>query len=112
MPSILASIGVGIIIPSSIASTGQERPEPLLDLNIAEEQELPFLTVSSVRGVGDSQDMIATLVMETRVQATEGGSGGVVEIMLGVGLDGCRSIRGRMEDVVRDYGKKVMANRP
>lgn len=108
MPSILSSISTGIIMPSSMASTGRERPEPVLDLNIAEEQELPFLTVGSVRGTSGSEDMIATLIMESRVQAGDGGSGGVLEVMLGVGLDGCKSVRGRMEDVVRKHGKRVM----
>lgn len=108
MPSILSSISTGIIMPSSMASTGRERPEPVLDLNVAEEQELPFLTVGSVRGTSGTEDMIATLIMESRVQAGDGTGGGVLEVMLGVGLDGCKSVRGRMEDVIRKHGKRVM----
>lgn len=108
MPSILAAISTGMIMPSSMASTGRERPEPVLDLNVAEEQELPFLTVGSVRGTSGREDMVATLIMESRIQAGEGRSGSALEVMLGVGLDGCKSVRGRMEDVVRKHGKRVM----
>ena len=75
--------------------------DPLLDLNGLEEQELPFLTV----GTGGEGDKVTVLVLETRVQV------GRLEAMVSVGLDGCGQIRGLLDAVVREHGRKVLEAR-
>lgn len=106
MPSILASISSGTIIPTDNTLA---RPEPLLDLNNAEEQELPFLTLGTVRGEADTEDKISVLLMESRVQMTE--TNNVLEIMLKIGLDGCAQVRSTIEEVIRRHGTKMMQGR-
>lgn len=107
MPSILASVSAGVILPT----TGEmSRPEPVLDLNGAEETELPFMTLATVRGEVGKEDQVSVLMMETRVQAGDEGSG-PLEIMARVGLDGCAGVRRTMEEVVRRYGRAVLQGR-
>ena len=106
MPSILAAISSGTIIPTD---NSLSRPEPLLDLNNAEEQELPFLSIAAVRGEAGSEDKISVLLMESRVQMAETNS--VLEVMLRIGLDGCAQVRRTIEQVVRRHGVKVMQAR-
>ena len=106
MPSILAAISSGTIIPTD---NSLARPEPLLDLNNAEEQELPFLTLATVRGEAGSEDKVCVLLMETRVQMSE--TNNVLEIMLKIGLDGCAQVRNTIEEVVRKHGMRVMQGR-
>lgn len=84
---------------SSYASN-DEQADPLLDLNGSEEQELPFLTVGTVGGA--EGDKICVLMMETRVQAAR------LEAMIAVGVDGCKQIRGMLDDVVRAHGKSLL----
>lgn len=89
---------------TSSYSTNDESADPLLDLNLMEEQELPFLTVATL-GDGDEEagrDDVVVLVMESRVQA------GRLEGMLAVGVDGCKRVRAVMDGVVRTQGKKVL----
>lgn len=107
MPSILASITTGVIIPTS---TELSRPEPILDLNTAEETELSFMTLGTVRGEVGREDQVSVLLMETRVQAG-GGPNGPLEIMMRVGLDGCAAVRRAMEEVIRKHGRTVLAGR-
>jgi exosome complex component RRP41 len=70
---------------------------------------MPFLTVATVSGLskmgGQGEDGVSVLVMESRV----GTEGGRVESMLATGVDGCKSIRAKMEDVVRRHGSRVLA---
>lgn len=109
--STLALIDAGIPMPSYICactagstssySSNDEKADPLLDLNLSEEQELPFLTVATA-GEGDGDGVVA-LVMETRVQA------GRLEGMLAVGVDGCKQVREILDGVVRSRGKKTLA---
>jgi len=106
MPSILAAVSSGTIIPTDNSLT---RPEPILDLNNAEEQELPFLTLGTVRGDMDEEDKISVLMMDSRVQLT--GTDNPAEVMLRIGLDGCRSVRRTMEEVIRKHRTKVMQGR-
>lgn len=73
-------------------------PDPLLDLNTQEEQELPFLTVATL---GASEN-VSVLFMESRVQA------GKLEGMLAVGVDGCKQVRGILDAVVRERGRNVL----
>ncbi|TKA73630.1 hypothetical protein B0A55_07492 [Friedmanniomyces simplex] len=85
--------------PSSDQSL--DEADPLLDLNGLEEQELPFLTV----GTSGEEGKVLVLVMETRVQVAR------LEAMVSVGLDGCRQIRGILDGVVKEHGKKVLDSR-
>lgn len=106
MPSILAAITSGTIIPTDNTLS---RPEPILDLNNAEEVELPFMNLATVRGGTGSEDQISVLLMETRVQMSEVNS--PLEIMLRIGLDGCAQVRTTLEEVVRKHGRGVMQAR-
>lgn len=83
---------------TSSYSSNDEAADPLLDLNLSEEQELPFLTVATV----GATDEVAVLVMETRVQM------GRLEGMLAVGVDGCKQVREILDNVVRERGKAIL----
>jgi len=72
--------------------------DPLLDLNGLEEQELPFLTVATL-GQGEK---VVVCVLETRVQM------GRLEEMLAVGVEGCKRVRGILDNVVRTQGSKMV----
>lgn len=77
---------------------GDVTADPLLDLNAAEEQELPFVTVGTL-GAGEK---VVVLVGETRVQSER------LESMLAVGVEGCRRVRSMLDDVVRAHGRSVL----
>ncbi|KAJ4318679.1 Exosome non-catalytic core component [Neodidymelliopsis sp. IMI 364377] len=81
---------------SASAADNASADDPLLDLNILEEQELPFLTVGCL---GES-DKVAVCVMETRVRMER------LEGMLAVGIEGCKRMRGILDGVVKGYGKR------
>lgn len=81
---------------SSSAADNASADDPLLDLNTLEEQELPFLTVATL---GDSEK-VAVCVLETRVRMER------VEGMLAVGMEGCKRMKGILDDVVKGYGKR------
>ncbi|KAK0630276.1 3' exoribonuclease family, domain 1-domain-containing protein [Bombardia bombarda] len=83
---------------TSTYAANDESADPLLDLNHQEEQELPGLTVATL---GDS-DRVAVLVCESRVQV------GRLEGMLAVGVDGCKQVRGIIDRVVRDKGRRML----
>ncbi len=106
MPSILAAISSGIITNADDASA---KPEPVLDLNNAEEQELPFLSLATVGGQPGEEDKVSVLMMDTRIPI--GGANNRLESMLATGVDGCKQVRLRMEEVVRKHGAKVMQGR-
>ncbi|KAH6663228.1 ribosomal protein S5 domain 2-type protein [Halenospora varia] len=107
--STLALISAGIPQPSYITactagstssySSNDESADPLLDLNLGEEQELPFLTVAT-----KDEDEVVVLVMESRCQV------GRVEGMLAVGVDGCKQVRQVLDGVVRETGLKTLEN--
>ena len=97
MPSYICACTAG---STSSYSSNDEKADPLLDLNMGEEQELPFLTVATT-GEGDGDGVVA-LVMETRVQA------GRLEGMLAVGVDGCKQVREILDGVIRSRGKKML----
>lgn len=99
MPSILAATSCGLIQ----SNDDDGKVQPCLDLNNAEEQELSFLSLATVSGLGKGEDRVSVLVMETRVTA----AGNRLEAMLATGVDGCRMVRKRMEDVVRDQGANL-----
>ena len=106
MPSILAAISSGNITPADDSSA---KPEPILDLNIAEEQELPFLSLATVAGQLGEEDKISVLIMESRIQI--GGPNAKMESMLATGVDGCSQVRKKMEDVIRKHGAQIMQSR-
>jgi len=106
MPSILASITTGTIIPTD---NSLSRPEPVLDLNNAEEVELPFMNLATVRGQTGSEDQISVLLMETKVQMSEANN--PLEIMLRIGLDGCAQVRSHLEGVIRRHGRRMTQGR-
>ncbi|KAK4943337.1 Exosome non-catalytic core component [Elasticomyces elasticus] len=106
MPSILAAISSGSITPTDDSSA---KPEPILDLNNAEEQELPFLSIATVSGQQGMEDRVSVLMMETRCQI--GGANSKMESMLATGVDGCQQVRRKMEDVIRKHGAKIMQTR-
>jgi exosome complex component RRP41 len=78
--------------------------DPILDLSLPEEQELPFLTVGTTTSVpvgenamdDDEADMkVSMLNMDSKVHCT------YVETMLAVGIDGCKQIREILEGVIK-----------
>jgi len=83
---------------TSSYSSNDEKADPLLDLNMVEEGELPFLTVATLGG----GDEVCVLVMENRVQV------GRLEGMLAVGVDGCKQVRSILDGVVRRRGERVL----
>ncbi|OCT49497.1 Exosome complex component SKI6 [Cladophialophora carrionii] len=103
MPSILSAVTCGVIVPTE---DSKAKPEPLLDLNTAEEQELAYLSIATVSGGEGAEDKVSVLMMESRVEIATGS--GKIEAMLATGVDGCREVRRKMEDVVRKHGAKVM----
>ena len=94
MPDYLCAVTAGT---TSAHAAGDEKADPLLDMCLQEEQELPFLTVATGGG-----ERVSVCVLESRVQM------GRVEGMLAVGVDGCKQVRAIMDGVVRRQGKKTL----
>ncbi|KAE8148321.1 ribosomal protein S5 domain 2-like protein [Aspergillus avenaceus] len=105
MPGLLCGCTAGM---SGSASTPRDprndELDPILDLSLPEEQELPFLTVGTTTSVpvgenamdDDEEEMkVSMLNMDSKVHCT------YVETMLAVGIDGCKQIREIMEGVVK-----------
>lgn len=67
------------------------------------------MNLATVRGEAGAEDQISVLLMETRVQMSEVNN--PLEIMLGIGLDGCAQVRSTLEEVVRRHGRRVMHGR-
>ena len=84
---------------TSTYAAADEAADPLLDLNHQEEQELPSLTVATL----GASDRIAVLVCESRVQVSR------LEGMLAVGVDGCKQVREILDRVVRERGRRMIA---
>lgn len=106
----LAAVDAGIpmtdyVVACSAGSTSSDASadttdgaDPLLDLNLQEEQELPSLTVATL----GATDRVAALVCESRVQAQR------LEGMLAVAVDGCKQVRAIIDRVVREAGLKIV----
>lgn len=105
MPGLLCACTAGM---SGSASTprdpNDDSLDPLLDLSLPEEQELPFLTVGTTTAVPvgelamddeEAEMKVSMLNMETKVHCT------YLETMLAVGIDGCKQIRELLEAVIR-----------
>ena len=103
MPSILAAIASGMIVSTDPTSPS----DPVLDLNNAEEQELPFLSVATVGTPDEDNDKVSVLVSESRIRAGNGS----LESMLTLGIDGCKRIRTLMQTTIRDHGATVLRGR-
>ena len=98
----LALIDAGIPMTDYISSVTvattdtEEDADPLLDVNGLEEVELPYLTLAAVG------EKVVVLILETRVQV------GRLEVMVAVGLDGCREVRAILDGVVRARGRRLV----
>ncbi|KAG5289827.1 exonuclease [Histoplasma ohiense] len=119
MPGLLCACTVGM---SGRASTPAE-PEltrvgginesldPLLDMSMPEEQELPFMTVANTNPAptgGDSMDDQEENQMLSIVQMGAGVHISYLETMFAVGLDGCKQVREILNGVVKAAGRKVL----
>ncbi|KAJ5693147.1 hypothetical protein N7462_002570 [Penicillium macrosclerotiorum] len=105
MPGLLCGCTAGM---SGSASTPKDprhdELDPLLDLSLPEEQELPYLTVGTTTCVpvgennmdADEEEMkVALLTMDSKFHSS------YVETMLAVGIDGCNQIRELLEGVIK-----------
>jgi len=108
MPGLLCGCTAGM---SGSASTPRDPNEdsldPLLDLSLPEEQELPFLTVGTTTAVpvgeiamdeadAEEEEMkVSMLNMDSKVHCT------YIETMLAVGIDGCKQIREVLDGVIK-----------
>ena len=91
--------GLSPLAPSLLQQGGQDTQDPLLDVNGLEEQEIPFLTVATL---GVEGDHVVALTMEKRVRLE------TMETMLATGIDGCRKIRGLLDQTIRAKGADVL----
>jgi exosome complex component RRP41 len=111
MPGLLSACTSGM---SGSASTPRDPRndflDPLLDLSLPEEQELPFLTVGTTTAIPvgedamdeDEEDMkVSMMVMDSKVHCT------YLETMLAVGIDGCKQIREILEGVIKGTNREV-----
>jgi exosome complex component RRP41 len=111
MPGLLSACTSGM---SGSASTPRDPRndflDPLLDLSLPEEQELPFLTVGTTTAIPvgedamdeDDEDMkVSMMVMDSKVHCT------YLETMLAVGIDGCKQIREILEGVIKGTNRGV-----
>lgn len=117
MPGLLCGCTAGM---SGSASTpkdpNDESLDPLLDLSLPEEQELPFITIGTTTPVAvgvdameddEVDDMkVSVLHMETRVHTS------YLDTMLAVGIDGCKQIREILEGVIKGSNRAVVPNHP
>lgn len=104
MPGLLCGCTAGM---SGSASTPRDPKndtlDPLLDLSLPEEQELPSLTVGTTTAVPtgenamdtDSDMKVSMLNMDSKVHST------YIETMLAVGVDGCQQIREVLDGVIK-----------
>lgn len=104
MPGLLCGCTAGM---SGSASTPRDPTndtlDPLLDLSLPEEQELPFLTVGTTTAVPvgenamdtDSDMKVSVLNIDSKVHCT------YIETMLAVGVDGCQQIREVLDGVIK-----------
>ncbi len=85
--------------PSALPGLGAPQPDdPLLDLSLLEEQDLPFLTLATV----GATSKVATCVLETRTDMSR------LEPMLSTAVSGCKAVKNILEDVVRAHGRKIL----
>lgn len=110
MPGLLCGCTAGMSGSASTprdpsSSSAEDSLDPLLDLSLPEEQELPFITIgtttalpaaSAAAAEDDVDDMkVSVLHMETRAHTS------YLDAMLAVGIDGCKQIREILEGVIK-----------
>ncbi|KKA21033.1 Exosome complex endonuclease 1 [Rasamsonia emersonii CBS 393.64] len=112
MPGLLCGCTAGM---SGSASTPRDPNDdgldPLLDLSLPEEQELPFVTVGTTTPIPTGEDAmedevddmrVSVLHMETRAHIS------YLETMLAVGIDGCKQIREILEGVIKGANRAIV----
>lgn len=123
MPGLLCGSTVGM---SGRASTPADTTEqsrvgginesldPLLDMSLPEEQELPHMTVATsnsplagademIEDEGDEDRMISIVQMESGVHIS------YLDTMFAVGLDGCKQVRQVLNGVLKAAGRRILA---
>ncbi|KAI1334597.1 ribosomal protein S5 domain 2-like protein [Xylariaceae sp. FL0016] len=105
----LALVDAGVpmtdyLVASTAGSTSSyaaadDKADPLIDLNNQEEQELPFLTLATL----GATNKVAVLVCESRVQVSR------LEGMMASATSACAGVRAFMDQVVREKGRKMVA---
>ena len=98
MADYVVACSAGSTSSDAAANASDDAADPLLDLNLQEEQELPGLTVATL----GATDRVAALVCESRVQASR------LEGMLAVAVDGCKQVRAIIDRVVREAGQRIV----
>ncbi|KAL3474697.1 3' exoribonuclease family, domain 1-domain-containing protein [Aspergillus californicus] len=105
MPGLLCGCTAGM---TGSASTPKDPLDdfldPLLDVSVPEEQELPFLTVATTTSIPSDEDeddmKVAMLTMDSKVHHT------YIETMLAVGVDGCKQIREILDGVIKGSSRR------
>ncbi|QGA15791.1 hypothetical protein EYB26_003451 [Talaromyces marneffei] len=117
MPGLLCGCTAGVSgsasTPRDPSASSEESLDPLLDLSLPEEQELPFITIgtttplpaaSAAAAEDDVDDMkVSVLHMETRAHTS------YLDAMLAVGIDGCKQIREILEGVIKGSNGGVVS---
>ncbi|KAJ9318328.1 hypothetical protein DTO271D3_1585 [Paecilomyces variotii] len=105
MPGLLCGCTAGM---SGSASTARDPKndtlDPLLDLSLPEEQELPFMTVGTTTPIPGGADAMEDDDEETKVSVIQMDSKAhlsYMETMLAVGIDGCKQIREILQGVIK-----------
>ncbi|KAJ5232145.1 hypothetical protein N7468_005101 [Penicillium chermesinum] len=107
MPGLLCGCTAGMTGSASTPKDPREDElDPLMDLSLPEEQELPYLTIGTTTMVPvgqnnmdedeeDGETKVAVLNMDSKVHYT------YLDSLVPVAIDGCREIRELMEGVIR-----------
>lgn len=86
--------------------------DPLLDLSLPEEQELPFITVGTTTPTPGDEDAMEDEVDDMKVSILNMDSKAhtsYLETMLAVGIDGCKQIREILEGVIKGSNRVVLS---
>ncbi|PGG98459.1 exosome complex component RRP41 [Blastomyces parvus] len=119
MPGLLCACTVGMSGRASTPAAPEltrvgginESLDPLLDMSMPEEQELPFMTVANTNPAptgDDSMDDEEENQMLSVVQMESGVHISYLETMFAVGLDGCKQVREILNGVLKASGRKVL----
>ncbi|OAX81124.1 hypothetical protein ACJ72_04536 [Emergomyces africanus] len=119
MPGLLCACTVGMSGRASTPAAPElthvgginESLDPLLDMSLPEEQELPFMTVANTNPAptgADSMDDEEENQMLSIVQMESGVHISYLETMFAVGLDGCKQVREILNGVLKAAGRKVL----
>lgn len=112
MPGLLCGCTSAMSGSASTPRDPNDELDPLLDVSLPEEQELPALTVGTTTAVpvgenamdeDDSDMKISVLHMDSKVHAS------YIETLLAVGIDGCTQIREILEGVIKGSDGVVLS---